>query len=81
MLSFFCILVKYYLKQGHDAPIKWMTAVIMERLRNYKGRFPTSGAGSTIDTKDMYSPNLETHNNSEALVVTLMLLTMMYNFF
>lgn len=38
------------------------------------GGIPAPGAGSTMDTKDMYNPNLEMHNNSEAVVVTLMLL-------
>lgn len=44
------------------------------------GTIPTPGAGSTMDTKDMYSPNLEMHNNNEAVVVTLMLPPITYNF-
>lgn len=44
------------------------------------GGTPAPGAGSTMDTKDMYSPNLEMHNNSEAAVVTLMLRTITCKF-
>lgn len=32
------------------------------------------------NAKDIYSPSLEVHNTSEAVVVTLMLLTIKYNF-
>lgn len=39
------------------------------------GKIPAPGAGSTMDTKDMYNRNLEMNSNSEAVAVTLMLLT------
>lgn len=55
-----------------------MTAIIMERIWNYMGRILAPGAGSIMDTEDTYSLNLEMHNNSEAVVVILMLLATVY---
>lgn len=43
------------------------------------GRIPAPGAGSIMDTKDTYSLNLEMHDNSETVIVILMLLAITYS--